>query len=66
MNIDTIDYLTQDELRQLLRVIDSKRDRAIFLVAYFYGLRAGEIGTLTRADVDLERMKIRISHALTS
>lgn len=61
MNTDTIDYLTQDELRQLLRVIDSKRDRAIFLVAYFYGLRASEIGTLKRDDLDLERMKIRIS-----
>ena len=27
-------FLTQDELRQLFKVIRSKRDKAIFLVAY--------------------------------
>ena len=42
----TIRFLTQDELRQLFKVIRSKRDKAIFLVAYRRGLRASEIGLL--------------------
>ena len=44
-----INFLTQDELRQLFKVIHSKRDKAIFLVAYRHGLRASEIGLLQRA-----------------
>ena len=33
----TIHFLTQDELWQLFKVIRSKRDKAIFLVAYRTG-----------------------------
>ena len=60
-NIKSIKYLTQDELRSLLRVIDSKRDKAIFLLAYRHGLRASEVGILTFADIDLIRGRIRIN-----
>jgi integrase len=56
----TIHFLTQDELRQLFKVIRSKRDRAIFLVAYRHGLRASEIGLLQRADVDVKQGRISI------
>ena len=56
----TIYFLTQDELRQLLKVIRSKRDKAIFLVAYRHGLRASEIGLLQRADVDVKQGRISI------
>ena len=42
----TIHFLTQDELRQLFKVIRSKRDKTIFLVAYRHGLRASEVGLL--------------------
>ena len=48
-----IHFLTQDELRQLFKVIRSKRDKAIFLVAYRHGLRASEIGLLQRVDMDV-------------
>src|SRR6266436_4418786 len=41
-----IHFLTQDELRRLFKVIRSKRDKAMFLVAYRHGLRASEIGLL--------------------
>src|SRR5258705_77510 len=34
----TINFLTQDEMRHLLDVIDSKRDYAIFLLAYRHGV----------------------------
>jgi site-specific recombinase XerD len=53
-------FLTQDELRRLLKVIRSKRDKAIFLVAYRHGLRASEIGLLQRADVDAKQGRISI------
>lgn len=56
----TIHFLTQDELRKLFKVIRSKRDKAIFLVAYRHGLRASEIGLLQRADVDVKQGRISI------
>ena len=56
----TIHFLTQDELRRLFKVIRSKRDKAIFLVAYRHGLRASEIGLLQRADVDAKQGRISI------
>ena len=56
----TIHFLTQDELRQLFKVIRSKRDKAIFLTAYRHGLRASEIGLLQRADVDVKQGRISI------
>src|SRR5215211_5854474 len=56
----TIHFLTQDELRQLFKVIRSKRDKAIFLMAYRHGLRASEIGLLQRADVDAKQGRISI------
>jgi integrase len=56
----TIHFLTQDELRRLFKVIKSKRDKAIFLVAYRHGLRASEIGLLQRADLDAKQGRISI------
>jgi site-specific recombinase XerD len=56
----TIHFLTQDELRRLFKVIHTKRDKAIFLVAYRHGLRASEIGLLQRADVDAKQGRISI------
>jgi len=47
--------LTQDALRRLFTVIRSKRAKALFLIAYRYGLRASEIGLLQRADVDAKQ-----------
>lgn len=55
-----ITFLTQDELRRLFKVIKSKRDKAIFLVAYRHGLRASEIGLLQRVDVDMKQVRISV------
>ena len=54
-------YLTQAEVRNLFRVIENKRDRAIFLVAYCHGLRPSEVGLIQAAAVDLDRGRIRIT-----
>ena len=56
----TIHFLTQDELRRLFKVMHSKRDKAIFLVAYRHGLRASEIGLLQKTDVDMKQGRISI------
>jgi len=53
-------YLTQEELRKLFAVIKSKRDKAIFLIAYRHGLRASEVGLLRVSDIDWSRSKIFI------
>jgi integrase len=42
----SIHFLTQSEMRALLDAIPSKRDYAIFLIAYRHGLRASEVGLL--------------------
>jgi integrase/recombinase XerD len=54
----TIHCLTQDKLRQLFKVIRSKRDKAIFRMAYRHGWRASGIGLLQRADVDAKQGRI--------
>jgi site-specific recombinase XerD len=59
-NIKTIKYLTQDELKRLFGVINNKRDKAIFLVAYRHGLRIREVGMLKVEDVDVNRGRLRI------
>ena len=56
-----INYLTQTELKKLFRVIKSKRDKALFYLAYRYGLRASEVGILRRDHIDFDRLKIQIT-----
>lgn len=60
--LESITYLTQDELRKLFTVIKrkSKRDYAIFLTAYRHGLRASEVGLLRRNDFDGKSSRLTI------
>jgi len=60
MKRDTIHFLTQDELRRLLAVLEGPRDVALFYVGYLYGVRASEIGLLERTHVDLKNESISI------
>jgi len=53
-------YLTFDEMKRLLAAIKSKRDYALFLIAYRHGLRASEVGMLQVDDIDLKRSTIHI------
>lgn len=69
-NRESLVYLTHDEWKRLLGVIDKLhrrnrhwryvRDRAIFVTAYTYALRASEVGLLRVADIDLNRERIFI------
>ncbi len=51
-NMEERKYLTEQELAQLLKVIASPRDKAIFTVAYYRGLRASEVGKLPYSAFD--------------
>ncbi|MHC1769430.1 MAG: tyrosine-type recombinase/integrase [Verrucomicrobiia bacterium] len=55
---NSIQFLTTDELKRLMGVIDDPRDRAIFLLAYRHGLRASEVGLLQVVDIDFRRGRI--------
>jgi integrase len=60
-------YLTEQELTQVLGVIRSVRDRAIFVLAYWRGLRASEIGRIPWSDWNQKARKIyvfRLKHSL--
>ena len=57
---ETIRFLTQDQTTRLFSVIRSKRDRAIFLIAYRHGLRASEVGRLIESDVDFKKLRIML------
>jgi site-specific recombinase XerD len=55
-----ITFLTQDEVRRLFVVITSKRDRALFQLAYHHGLRASEVSLLQRDDIHEKQGRIYI------
>ena len=60
LSAETIDYLTQDEMRRWLSVISYPRDYAIFLLAYRYGRRASAIGLISVDAIDLNQQRIRL------
>jgi integrase len=53
-------YLTEQELKQLFGVVKSPRDHAIFVLAYWRGLRASEIGRIPWSDWDQKKRKIYV------
>lgn len=53
-------YLTQDEVTRLFKAITDKRDRALFGLIYYYGLRVSEVTLLTLQSVDLKNCRIRL------
>jgi integrase len=57
---ETIKFLTPDETKRLFSVIKSRRDKALFLIAYRHGLRASEVGLLQKNDVDWKRQRIHV------
>ncbi len=56
-----IAYLSEDEVQRFLRCIQSRRDRALFSVMYYHGLRASEVAILQMADVRLSAGRIYVT-----
>jgi site-specific recombinase XerD len=60
-----VDHLTRDEMERLFEAVDlgkraGLRDRAILETLYSTGLRVGELVSLNRSQVDLERREFTI------
>jgi len=55
-----IKYLSQQELEGFFECIENPRDRTLFGIIYFYGLRVSEATLLKLEDVDLQRKRIFI------
>jgi len=53
-------YLRDEEIPRLFSVIDSRRDRAMFMVMLRCGLRVEEVAHLTLAALDLRRSQVFI------
>jgi site-specific recombinase XerD len=53
-------YLRDEEIPRLFSVIDSRRDRAMFMVMLRCGLRVEEVAQLTLAALDLRRSQVFI------
>lgn len=60
MATQKISFLVREELRRLFSVIVSKRDRALFYLAYHHGLRASEVSLLLRDDIQERQGRIHI------
>ncbi len=54
------EVLSTDETKQLFAVVENKKHLAILLLGYSAGLRLGEIVRLKIADIDRDRMQIRV------
>ena len=52
--------LSREEIRRLFAVVKNLKHKAMFMVAYDAGLRLSEIRNLQLADIDSQRMVIRV------
>lgn len=53
-------FLTEEEINQFFSVITNPRDRFLFQMIYFFGLRVTECCKLKRSDINLKEKWIRI------
>lgn len=53
-------YLSREEIRKLLNVIDDLEDRALVLFALETGLRRSEIVTIQTSNIDFERQVVQV------
>ena len=54
-------YLTRHEVERFFQQVTDLRDRAMFGVMYYFGLRASEVGRLLREHVNLHSRRIYVS-----
>ncbi len=55
------DYLTEMEIKKFLSIIQNPRDKAVFWLAYHYGLNALELASLKESDIDFSINTITIN-----
>ena len=57
---ETIKHLTKDEAERFFRAVGDRKDQALFLTIYRYGLRVSEGLRLRWEDIDFDRLRVRI------
>ena len=58
--MDQIKFVSPDDIERLFKKIHSLRDSAMFTLAYYYGMRCGELRLLQITDIDLANDRIYI------
>lgn len=61
-----MNYLTEQEWKRFVKAIESPRDKAMFTIAYWRGLRASELGMIEMDDLDMAKRRIRIERLKNS
>ena len=61
MSLQTIKYLSPDEIKRLFNKIEEGRDKTIFYLMYLYGLRCSEVVRLTLQDLRMKDDRIFIT-----
>jgi integrase/recombinase XerD len=56
----SLKYMTKQEVRKLFSVIVNPRDRAIFRIVYWHGLRASEVGALQLSSFNIAESRLMI------
>lgn len=59
-------FLTYDEFKQFINVVDDKFYYLLFSFFYYTGLRLGEFNALTWNDIDFDKKTLRINKALSN
>jgi site-specific recombinase XerD len=63
MSAETVKYISKEDVQKVFERIRSKRDRAMFGLMYYYGLRCQESSDLNLQDVRIEDRRIFV-HAV--
>lgn len=59
-------FITLDQFKQLMEVVDDVTYKALFTVLFFMGSRLGETLALTWEDIDFEKNELRINKTVTT
>lgn len=59
-------FITLDQFKQLMEVVDDVIYKALFTVLFFMGSRLGETLALTWEDIDFEKNELRINKTVTT
>lgn len=54
------EVLSKSEVERILKAISNQKHYTLIMLTYSAGLRVGEVLALTIADIDSERMRIRV------
>ncbi len=63
---DKLKYITYEEFKKFISVVDNETYKAFFYTIYFTGMRKGELQALTWLDVDFKNNEIIVNKTLST